>query len=167
MPRLSRPPVGQSPTRDLPGTRRTGFVLLFGQAVAGVVVGVLWWLLTRRPTALLAGEPLVTSTSQFPIARDGVFSVLTGLVGLVAAVVVLRRGRQAPVTVLVAALAGALASSLLAAGTGSALPPAQADQAAHVTLSAWVAVLVQPFVVSVVVALVTLADVLARWTRTP
>ncbi len=87
--------------------------------------------------------------------------------GLVAAVVVLRRGRQAPVTVLVAALAGALASSLLAAGTGSALPPTQAAEAAHVTLTAWVVVLVQPFVVSVVVALVTLADVLARWTGHP
>lgn len=162
MPRLTARPAA-----DPTGTRRTGFVLLFGQAVAGVVVGVLWWSLTRRPAALLVGEPLVTSTSQFPIARDGVFSLLTGLAGLVAAVVVLRRGRQAPVTVLVAALAGALASSLLAAGTGSALPPTQAVEAAHVTLTAWVAVLVQPFVVSVVVALVTMADVLARWTRTP
>ncbi|MEW1957293.1 hypothetical protein [Kineococcus sp. NPDC059986] len=156
--------------RDLgPGaaSRRTGFVLLFGQAVAGVVVGVVWWLLTRRSAALLVGEPVVTSASVYPMARDGVFSVLTGLVGLVAAVVVLRRGRQAPVTVLVAALAGALASSLLAAGTGSALPPTGVADAAHVTLTAWIVVLVQPFVVAAAVALVTLGDVLVRWTRTP
>ncbi|MEZ0490680.1 hypothetical protein AB2L28_00330 [Kineococcus sp. TBRC 1896] len=152
--------------REVPGARRTGVVLLFGQAVAGLLVGLVWWSLTRRPAALLVGEPVVTSSTVYPMARDGVFSVLTGLVGLVAAVVVLRRARRAPVTVFVAALAGALASSLLAAGTGSALPPAAAG-AGEVTLTAWVAVLVQPFVVAAVVALVTLCDVLVRWTRTP
>ncbi|MEZ0164096.1 hypothetical protein AB2L27_04855 [Kineococcus sp. LSe6-4] len=157
----------RSPGGDGPGTRRTGFALLFGQAGAGLVVGVLWWALTRRPATALVGEPVVTSAAVYPMARDGVFSVLTGLVGLAAAVVVLRRARQAPVTVFVAALAGALTSSLLAAGTGSALPPTGPAEAAHVTLTAWVAVLVQPFVVSAAVALVTLGDVLARWVRTP
>ncbi|WP_432541209.1 hypothetical protein [Kineococcus sp. SYSU DK002] len=149
-----------------PAGRRLGVVLLFGQALAGLAVGVVWWALTRHPAPWVVGEPVVTSGAVYPIARDGVFSVLTGLVGLAAAVVVVTRGRQRPVLALGTALAGALASALLALGVGGALPPSDATDVAHVTVHAGIVLLVQPFVVAAAVALVTLVDALWHWART-
>lgn len=155
----------------LPGAaQRSGrlpLVLLFGQAVLGLVVGVVWWAVTRHPATWMVGEPVVTSTSVYPIARDGVFSVLTGLVGLAAGIVVVRRAGEKPLVLFATALAGAVAGALLAAGLATSLPPTNAENAAHVTLQAWVALLVQPFVVAAVVALTTLVQSLLDWTRTP
>lgn len=155
----------------LPGAaRRSGrlpLVLLFGQAVLGLVVGVVWWAATRHPATWMVGEPVVTSTSVYPIARDGVFSVLTGLVGLAAGIVVVVRAGEKPLVLFATALAGAVAGALLAAGLATSLPPASPDDAAHVTLQAWVALLVQPFVVAAVVALTTLTQSLLEWTRSP
>ncbi|PRY17550.1 hypothetical protein [Kineococcus rhizosphaerae] len=149
--------------------RRTPLVLLFGQGVLGLVVGVVWWSLTRHPATWMVGEPVVTSTSVYPIARDGVFTVLTGLVGFAAALVVVTRGGEPhrPLLLFASALGGAFAGALIAAGLGTSLPPSGDAAVAHVTLRAWVAVLVQPFVVSVVVAVVTLVQALLEWTRTP
>jgi hypothetical protein len=140
-------------------------VLLFGQALLGLVVGVLWWALTRHPATWMVGEPVVTSASVYPIARDGMFAVLTGLVGLVAGVVVVARAGTKPLVVFATAMAGAVAGALLAAGLGTSLPPSDPADAAHVTLHAWVALLVQPFVVAVVVAITTLVQALLAWTK--
>jgi hypothetical protein len=153
--------VRAAPSRALP------FALLFGQAALGLVVGVVWWLLTRHPPTWMVGEPVVTSTSVWPMARDGVFSVLTGLVGLLAALVVLARAGERPVVPFVAALLGALAGALLAAGLGSSLPPSDPTDASHVSVTAWAVLLVQPFVVAAAVALVTLVQALLAWTRNP
>jgi len=141
------------------------FALLFGQAAVGLLVGVVWWLLTRHPATWMSGEPIVTSTSVWPMARDGVFAVLTALVGLVAAVVVLTRAGARPLVPFATALLGALAGALLAAGLGSSLPPSDPSDAAHVTVTAWAVLLVQPFVVAAVVALVSLAQSLLEWAR--
>ncbi|WP_380156951.1 hypothetical protein [Kineococcus sp. R86509] len=155
----------------LPGaaqrSSRLPLVLLFGQAVLGLVVGVVWWAATRHPATWMVGEPVVTSTSVYPIARDGVFSVLTGLVGLAAGIVVVRRAGERPLVLFATALAGAVAGALLAAGLATSLPPTNTENAAHVTLQAWVALLVQPFVVAAVVALTTLVQSLLDWTRSP
>ncbi|GAA0324319.1 hypothetical protein [Kineococcus aurantiacus] len=150
------------------GDRRTPFALLFGQAALGLVVGVVWWLLTRHPAPWVVGEPVVTSSSVYPVARDGVFSVLTALVGLAAGVVVVARGSRdaRPLLVLGTALAGALAGALIAAGLGSSLPPAGQGEVGHVTVRAWVVLLVQPFALTAVVAVVTLVQALLEWART-
>lgn len=146
---------------------RLPLVLLFGQALLGLVVGVAWWALTRHPATWMVGEPVVTSTSVYPIARDGVFAVLTGLVGLAAGVVVVVRAGTRPLVLFATAVAGAVAGALLAAGLGTSLPPSDPDDVAHVTLQAWIVLLVQPFVVAVVVALTTLAQSLLEWTKSP
>lgn len=68
----------------VPGPGRTDrlpLVLLFGQALLGLVVGVVWWALTRHPPTWVVGEPVVTSPAVYPVARDGVFTVLTGQIG--------------------------------------------------------------------------------------
>ncbi|WP_337059673.1 hypothetical protein [Kineococcus sp. G2] len=149
------------------GTRglRSPMALLFGQAVAGVLLGAVWWALARRPSPWLVGEPVVVSGAAYPIARDGSFAVLTALVGLVAAALVLRWAREHPLPVLVAALAGALAGSLLTVATAGALPPSDPSSLTHVSVYAWAVVLVQPLVLSAVVAVVALARALVDWTR--
>lgn len=151
--------------RGLPD--RLPLVLLFGQAGLGVVLGLLWWVSTRHPAPWVVGEPVVTSSAVYPVARDGVFAVLTAAAGLGAGVVVVLRPGVRPLRLLAAALSGALAGPLLTAGLGSALPPSDPADAAHVTLHAWVVLLVQPFVVAVVVATSTLARSLLDWTRSP
>jgi hypothetical protein len=150
--------------RGRQGTRFP-LVVLFGQAVLGLVVGVVWWAFTRHPATWMVGEPVVTSTSVYPIARDGTFAVLTGLVGLVAGVVVVVRAGERPLVLFATAVAGAVAGTLLAAGLGTSLPPSDPDDAAHVTVQAWAVLLVQPFVVAASVALVTLARSLLEWVR--
>ncbi|NAZ74093.1 hypothetical protein GTQ99_01430 [Kineococcus sp. T13] len=142
--------------RDPHQRQLTWPVLLFGQALVGVVVGFVWWALTRRPGDWLVGEPVVTSTSMYPIARDGVFAVLTGLLGLAAGLLVAVRPGPRPLVTFVAALVGALAGALLAAGLGSSLPPTPTDDPAHVTLLAWAVLLVQAFAVAAVVASISL-----------
>lgn len=146
---------------------RGPFVLLFGQAVLGIGVGVLWWAVTRTPADWLVGEPVVTTASSYAIARDGTLSVLGALVGLVAGIVVLRTAGNRPLATYGAAVAGALAGSLIAAGTGSLLPPTAADDPAHVTVSAWGAALVWPLVVSLVVTVVTLVTSVRSWIDQP
>ncbi|WP_432486936.1 hypothetical protein [Kineococcus sp. SYSU DK018] len=153
-----------------PGAPRSGdlrlpFALLLGQALTGALLGVAWWALARRPAAWLVGEPVVVSSAQFPIARDGSFAVLTATAGLVAGLVVLRRAGERPLQVLGAALAGALSGSLLTVATAGALPPSDPAAAAHVSLYAWAVVLVQPLVLTCVVAVVSLSSALVGWTR--
>ena len=160
--------AGRSPAaREQRWSRSSPALLLFGQAVLGLLLGVLWWALTRHPADWLVGEPVVTSSTSYPIARDGTYAVLTALAGVVAGVLVLLRAGSRPVTVFAAALAGAVAGSLLGAGAGAALPPSAPADPAHVTLQAWVVVLVWPLALSLVVALVTLAASLVDWVRHP
>ncbi|WP_432521593.1 hypothetical protein [Kineococcus sp. SYSU DK006] len=148
-----------------PAPSRVPVVLLFGQPLAGAVVGVLWWALTRHPADWLVGEPVVVSSSLYPIARDGVFAVLTGVVGALAGLLVAARPGPRPLVTFTAAVAGALASALIAAGLGSSLPPTAVEDPAHVTLLAWVVLLVQVLAVTVVVAAATLVQAALDWTR--
>ncbi|MCI2239717.1 hypothetical protein MO973_41755 [Paenibacillus sp. TRM 82003] len=144
---------------------RLPMALLLGQAVAGPLLGVLWWALARRPAPWLVGEPVVVTGAAYPIARDGSFAALTALAGLVAGALVLRWAREHPLPVMVAGLTGALAGSLLTVATAGVLPPSDPSALAHVSVYAWAVVLVQPLVVSVVVAVVSLAGALVAWTR--
>lgn len=149
----------------MPGLR-TPFLLLFGQAVLGVVVGVAWWALTRTPADWLVGEPVVT-TGSAAVARDGTLAVLGALLGLAVGVLVLRAARVRPLVTYGAGVAGALAGSLIAAGTGSLLPPTAPSDPSHVSLGAWGVALVWPLVLSAVVTLVTLAGTLREWAAAP
>jgi len=135
--------------------------------VVGLVAGVVWWALTRSPATWLVGEPVVTSPLTSPVARDGVFAVGGVLLGVAAGVVVLRRGRRRPLLLLTAALAGALAGSLLAAGAGSALPPRPPSDPRHVAVSAAGVLLLWPLALSAVVLLGTLTSALTDWVRAP
>ncbi|WP_432494228.1 hypothetical protein [Kineococcus auxinigenes] len=148
-------------------TLRVPLGLLFGQAVAGALLGVLWWAVARRPAAWLVGEPVLLSAAQYPVARDGAFAVLTALAGVAAGLVVLRCAGPDPVRVLLAALAGALAGSLLTVAVAGVLPPSDPAEVAHVSVYAWAVVLVQPLVLSGVVAVATLSSALVDWVRTP
>ena len=141
--------------------------LLLGQAVLGLVVGVVWWGLTRRPAGWLVGEPVVTSALTYPVARDGTFAVLGLVLGVLAGVVVLRHGHERPLLLLTAALCGALAGSLLAAGTGAALPPSDPADPRHVAVTAWGVLLLWPLALSAVVLLSTLSTAVADWVRAP
>jgi hypothetical protein len=82
-------------------------------------------------------------------------------------VLVLRRGRERPLLLLTAALAGALAGSLLAAGAGSALPPRAATDPRHVAVTADGVLLLWPLALSAVVLLGTLTSALTDWVRAP
>ncbi|NIZ92768.1 hypothetical protein [Kineococcus rubinsiae] len=158
MPRLRRAP---RPASRLPQ------LLLLGQAVVGMLLGVVWWALTRRPGAWLVGEPVVTTDLTSYVARDGTFAVLGLVLGVVAGVVVLRHGRERPLLLLTAALCGALAGSLLAAGTGAALPPGDPTDPRHVSVTAWGVLLLWPFGLSGVVLLATLSTAVGDWVRAP
>jgi len=142
-------------------------LLLVGQALAGLVAGVLWWALTRSPATWVVGEPVVTSPLTSPVARDGVLAVGEVVLGLAAGAVVLRRGRERPLLLLTAAVAGALAGSLLAAGAGSALPPRSPADPRHVAVSAYGVLLLWPLALSAVVLLGTLVSALTDWVRAP
>lgn len=150
----------------MPGLRPQ-FLLLFGQALLGVLVGVVWWALTRTPPDWLVGEPVVTTAGSSAIARDGTLAVLGAVAGTVVGVLVLRTARVRPLAVFAAAVAGAVAGSLIAAGTGGLLPPTGAQDPAHVSLGAWGVVLVWPLAVSAVVTLVMLVSVLREWIDAP
>ncbi|WP_369053492.1 hypothetical protein [Kineococcus terrestris] len=160
-------PAAAAPRRSRADGRRPLVLLLLGQAVTGLLLGVGWWALARTPPEWLVGEPVVATPAALQVARDGSFAVLTGLVGVLVGVLVLRMARPAPLATLLTAVAGALAGALLAAGTGSALPPADPADPAHVGLLAWGVVLVQPFAAAAVVALVTLASAVGDWVRRP
>ena len=171
MPRLTRTAggatgetPGAAPAAASPGLRLP-LGLLLGQAAVGALLGAAWWALARRPAAWLVGEPVITSSAQYPVARDGSFAVLTAAVGLVAGLVVLRRAGERPVPVLVAGLAGALAGALLTVAVAGVLPPADPADPAHVSVHAWAVVLVQPLVLSCVVAVATLSATLVDWVR--
>ncbi|MGI4893562.1 MAG: hypothetical protein ACRYF3_00415 [Janthinobacterium lividum] len=107
----------------------------------------------------------MTSSSSYPIARDGTYAALSALAGVAAGVVLLARRSPRPIAMLVLALAGALTGSLLGAGLGSLLPPADGGDPAHVTLQSWAVVLVWPLVLSVTAAIATLAQALGEWVR--
>lgn len=150
----------------MPGLR-TQFLLLFGQALLGVLVGVAWWALTRTPPHWLVGEPVVTTTSSYAVARDGTLAVLGALVGIVVGVLVLRAARVRPLVVFGAGVAGAVAGSLIAAGTGSLLPPTGAADPAHVSLGAWGVALVWPLALAAVVTAVTFVGTVREWIDAP
>jgi len=165
--RVTREP-GSPAARSAPAVdARLPQLLLLGQALAGLVAGVLWWAATRSPATWLVGEPVVTSPLTSPVARDGVFAVGGVLLGIAVGVVVLRRGRQRPLLLLTAALAGALAGSLLAAAVGAALPPRNPSDPRHVAVSADGVLLLWPLAVSAVILFGTLTSALTDWVRRP
>ncbi|NAZ82424.1 hypothetical protein GTR02_11390 [Kineococcus sp. R8] len=164
---MQRSRVARRPGRGVDDDARLPLRLLLGQAVTGVVLGVVWWALTRSPGPLLVGEPVVTTSLAYPVARDGTLAVLGLALGAGVGVLVLRRARRQPLLLLAGAVCGALAGSLLAAGTGAALPPSDPADPLHVSVTAWGVLLLWPLAVCVVVLVVTLASAVVDWVREP
>jgi hypothetical protein len=102
--------------------RAAGFVVA-SLAVAGALLGVVWqWWSPPGPLAVvLPGRLIQPDESEAFIAADGRYAVLTGALGLVAAVVVwLRRDVRGPAAALALGVGG-LAGALLTEVVGSAL----------------------------------------------
>ncbi|MFB9378919.1 hypothetical protein ACFFKU_06145 [Kineococcus gynurae] len=75
---------------------RSPLALLLGQALTGLVLGVVWWWLTRDAADVLLGEPVRVSPSALPMARDGVLTGLTALAGIVFGALATRQALGVP-----------------------------------------------------------------------
>jgi Protein of unknown function (DUF2567) len=166
-----------SPLRELRRDWRIGLGLLVGLAVAGILVGLIWWGLAPRADFRITSDgPQVIGnpSEELLVADDSVFVLLTAALGLIAGTVtwLVRRWRG------VAALLG-LALGMVAAGavgwrTGRLLAPSPTHAAlTHVggrvttslNLGSSVELAVGPFLavlVYVVAALYTRSDGLGR-----
>lgn len=89
-------------------------VILVGMALAGVLIGLLWPAISPRTKGLVFLPNMVTpDESESMIAADGRFLLLTGAVGIIAAVAAwMRRSARGPATAL-ALIAGGLLGALL------------------------------------------------------
>lgn len=107
------------------GVRTTRVVaeIVVATVVAGVVMGVAWWLLAPDVTAAVVnGEVrLDAREGQKLFGRDAVFALLAAGCGLLMAVVFSARHRHRPVTVLLAVAILGFGGSLLAELTGGLL----------------------------------------------
>lgn len=108
-----------------PGPRRVASEIAVVCLVAGLALGVLWWLLAPEVTGVVVDGALAVDAAegQKLFGRDAVFSLLAAGFGLVLAVVFGVRHWRRPVTVLVALALGGVAGSYLATLIGGVLGP--------------------------------------------
>lgn len=135
-----------------------------GSLIAGVVMGVLWWVLAPDVTGIVVNGELLTDLEQGQrlFTRDAIFALLGAGSGLVLAIALTARHRRHPVTSLLALAAGGLAGSLLAQLIGLLLGPdgdvsGLADGVEHVLalrMNSSQALLVWPLVLTVVVGVI-------------
>lgn len=94
-------------------------------AVAGLPLGVLWWLVAPRREYLVAEEGAfaVAPESEAAVGSDGWFLLLTGLLSLLAAFLAWRRLRHRGPLVPAALVAGLLVCGFVTWGVGSMLGP--------------------------------------------
>ncbi len=111
-------------SRSWPGPLEIGLVLL-ACAVAGVVVGVVWELLTPLPQFRVSGDRILTDggDGETDVAADGWFAVCAGVAGVVSAVVAFLRVREARISALAALSLGGLLASVVAWRVGVAVGP--------------------------------------------
>lgn len=126
-------------------------------AVAGIPLGVLWWLVApRRAYAVTdSGAFAVVPESEAAIGADGWFLILTGVLGLIVAAAAWRwRGRRGPLMPLALAV-GSAVGGILTWQTGALLGPGPSTAALHdvgtvvlgpLGLRAYGALVIAPFV---------------------
>ncbi|WP_318204049.1 AAA family ATPase [Streptomyces sp. SCL15-4] len=133
------PPAGHGRAQDGPGLRtelREAAVLTVALALAGVLLGLLWWWLA--PQVPLVGDVLdknwvvylKDSEGEQAVGVDGTFTLLGLGFGLVSALAVFLLRRRGGVPLVVALGLGSLLGSLLAWRLGIRLGP-DADVLAH------------------------------------
>ena len=118
-------PVAE-PARDRswPSALQVGLVLL-ACVVVGAVVGVVWELLTPLPQFRVAGDRILSpgAEDETAVAADGWFAVCAGVAGVVSAVAVFMRVREARTIVLAGLILGGLLASVIAWRVGVAVGP--------------------------------------------
>ncbi len=99
--------------------------MLLACALAGVVAGVVWELLTPLPQFEVAGDRILlpAAEDETGIAADGWFAICAGVAGVVSAVVVFMRVREARISVLAALTLGGLLAAVIAWRVGVAVGP--------------------------------------------
>lgn len=112
-----------------PSTVRVVAEIAVASVVTGVVMGVLWWLLTPDITGVVVEGPaggqlgVHSQDAQRLFDRDAIFALLGAGAGLVLAVAFAVRHRKSPVAALVALVVAGIGGSLLAQLTGLVLGP--------------------------------------------
>lgn len=108
-----------------PTSTRVVAQIVVASAVAGVVMGVLWWLLAPDVHGVVVNGGLGYDSreGQHLFTRDAVFALLGGAFGLVMSVVFVVWHRRNPVAVLVALAATGVVASLIAQHVGQFLGP--------------------------------------------
>jgi hypothetical protein len=104
---------------------RTGLVVVAGSLVAAVLVGILWRVITPLPHLVTRadGVYLTGGEDEVAVAADGWFAICSATVGLVCALVVFARMRQARLGPLLGLALGGLLGAVLAWRLGVALGP--------------------------------------------
>lgn len=110
--------------RSLPSPLQIGIVLL-ACAVAGIVVGVVWEMVTPLPRFQIAGDRVLLpeSEGETAVAADGWFAVCAGVAGIVSAIAVFVRVRDARVSALAGLTLGGLVAAVIAWRVGVAVGP--------------------------------------------
>ena len=125
---VSDEPGGRSEVRrslrDHPEVR-TGLLVGFGVLAAAPVVGIVWWLIAPLPQLRVSGELLlpVGGEAESAVAADGLLGVCAAVAGLICALLVFSRVRQARVSALLGLSLGGLAAAVLAWRLGEFLGP--------------------------------------------
>ena len=114
----------ESHSRSWPSPLQIGLVLL-ACVVAGAVVGVVWELLTPLPQFQVVGDRILLpgAEDETAVAADGWFAVSTAMAGVVSAVAVFVRFREARLSVLAGLTLGSLLAAVVAWRVGVALGP--------------------------------------------
>jgi hypothetical protein len=105
---------------------RTSALLVVGLALAGVPVGLLWWLLAPRADFRVTEEgpvPIGDPSGELLIADDGVLVLLLAATGLIAGAAAWWLRRRRGVATVVALALGALATGVVAWQLGELLAP--------------------------------------------
>ncbi|MEW2399082.1 AAA family ATPase [Streptomyces sp. NPDC046862] len=126
---------GQDGEQDGPGMKtevRQAAIITVGVALAGVLLGVLWWWLAPRVPLVSDGSAvyLKDTEGEQAVGVDGTFTLLALGFGAVSALVVFLVRRRGGVPLVVALAVGGLLGGLLAWRLGVWLGPEQ-DVAAH------------------------------------
>ena len=110
--------------RSWPSPQQIGLVLL-ACVVAGAVVGVVWELLTPLPRFQVAGDRvlLAETEGETAVAADGWFALCTAVAGIVSAVAVGVRVREARISALAGLTLGGLLAAVIAWRVGVAVGP--------------------------------------------
>ncbi|SDU75787.1 hypothetical protein SAMN04488563_5038 [Jiangella alkaliphila] len=108
-----------------PSTVRVVTQIVAVSAVAGVLMGVLWWLLAPDATGVVVngGLGFDAREGQHLFGRDAVFTLVGAGFGLVLSIVFTLWHRRNPVAVLVAMAAMGVVGSLIAQVVGEFLGP--------------------------------------------